>query len=180
MGSSVAPRPRILQSVTWLCPTLSPPQPFAQPPSHVPGLLVRLSAVPEPSASLGFPHILSCFSHASFLLTVPAQLRVKDFCPFKFSSRDRNPQWGMRGGWVGSLPLGVISGKTDGFESQRDNSPLHTFIIAVTGLFYNSLFTCGPPPLGPKFPSWARPFLFISVSFAGNLAPRWGRGWGGG
>lgn len=67
---------------------------------------------------------------------------------------------------MGILPLDIIFGKTDGLESQRNNSPLHTSNTAVTGLFYNPLSTCLPPPLGHECPSWAGPYLSASVSLA--------------
>lgn len=50
------------------------------------------------------PSLLDIFPMHPSCLTVLAQFRVKDFCPLKFSSGDRNPQWGVRGvGWAVSL-----------------------------------------------------------------------------
>lgn len=113
----------------------------------------------RPSVLWVFPLLLDFFPYEFFLTYILAQLRVKDFCPFKFSSRERNPRKaGRKGGGVGSLLRGVIVGKADGLKSWRDNSFLHTSMIAVTGLFYNSLFTCLSPPQAHKTspPSSAR------------------------
>ena len=106
VGLSVTPSLGVL----YLGPGSAPP--LLHPPLPPWQLLSPLPSWVSPWCLDFFPMHPSCFS-------VIAQLRVNDFCPLRFSSRDRNPQWGVRGwGGVANLPLGVISGKTDGLESQ--------------------------------------------------------------
>lgn len=125
------------------------PQPFPDISRWHP---VQSLAILETFGSADFPIALHFFSpplrHPSCLL-VQIWFRVKDFCSLKFSCRDRNPQWGVRGE-DSSFLLGVTLGKTDG-QSSRARMASSNFQCRSSGQIYVCLHAC--LLLRPQLPS---------------------------